>query len=396
MVHVRRFFSGLLLCLLIGSHQQAHAAAKPMPDYMSTIRIDDVLRQFHITADRKTLIAITADAPGNQIAFLFRNKNNQFKLYVNTKLLITGTQKTPHIPAVFRFTEDGHLLSAVNPTQLFYDATQLSSMDNAFEYDRGTTTVYENAGRLYFPETHRIRMFDTRTGTSVTLHEHPDGTVEYLRGHGQDLFYTLTEKGNAYLYVNGTKLVETPVENPSNFLVLSNGDVAFFAHSGDNYILYKNTIPYFTAKGYGGFLFEDPKGNLWHAAFDSVTPTDVASYNVHLYKNKEEMKTPPLSNLEGFIDFHNDSYATRAAKKGETAMYLLKDGKLVGQPFSFSHPIDFQGVQLDTNNIAYMRNYAGNRWQLLANGEPLFQTTFRNIWFFQKVGTKLRVFGSTF
>jgi hypothetical protein len=150
-----------------------------------------------------------------------------------------------------------------------------------------------------------------------------------------------------------------------------------------------------TGKGFGGFIFEDTRGNLWYIAAKG-DPADPKTYSVTLYKNKERQDTPPLSNMEGTIAFYKDQYATRASKQGSALFQLLKNGKLIGTPFAFDAQRDVLGVQFDAKGTTYMRNSIDNRWRLLADGKDLLPHTFKNVWFFDQKDGRMRVYGSEF
>jgi hypothetical protein len=372
----------------------ASAATDDIPSHISTVNIGQVMRQFKIREHPSTLIRVTADALASKVAFLFIKPNGQYKVYVNDKVFDAGTLKNVRTPILFRFTADGQLLHAVQPTVLMIGRKILSGTDNTFSYDIGTDSVYEHAGRIYYAETHRVRMYDTKSKYTETLHEH-EGTIVYLRGHGQSLFYAVKEGGQTYLYNNGRKLIESPISNPHTFFVTSSGKVAYFIANGDNYTLYLNTEPYMTGKGFGGFIFEDTRGNLWHIAGEG-DPADPKTYSVTLYKNKERQDTPPLSNMEGAIAFYKDQYATRASKQGSALFQLLKNGKLIGTPFAFDAQRDVLGVQFDAKGTTYMRNSIDNRWRLLVDGKDLLPNTFKNVWFFDQKDGRMRVYGSEF
>ncbi len=215
-----------------------------------------------------------------------------------------------------------------------------------------------------------------------------------LRRRGKDIVYTATdEDGINRIYKNGKLLSDEPVDNPSNFLILKDGSVAFFTADKTGFSVMRDGKRVFTDDALSAFLFEDPVGGLWTVGY-TVTEDDVLDVRV---ARGDEVLATHLSNMEGAISFLGQrSYAFRGSPfGGEGEFYLYKNGKKTGEGFAFDGRRDATGIRYLENGKTYMRNLVGNRWAIFEDGKRLLPAKIRDGWHINVSGRVIQVFATT-
>lgn len=372
----------------------AFAQQGPGPDLRF---VETMMEDWNMREKISGLVTLASDPTGTHIGMMFRS-GDRFRIYKNGKLI--QTQKVIHGDDVyfFKMTDDGHLIYVLDPYDLYVDGKRISGKGNTYAYTVGLSLddMYRR-GKVTFIDGHTIREYTLSTGRSAILHEH-SGDIAYLRMVGTDLYYTVQEdlpEPGYYIYRNGKKLTYIPTSDPVNFEVRSAKRVYYFAQGGDNVVLYENEKPYHSTLGRGGFIYIDTSGNV----FDAVVAPDEkskAKYVVQLFRNGKLVNKKAMYNIEGTMGFRGTQYAARVqAYAGDTGSFrLLKNGTLMGDPFSFGKNRDYNGVQFGPDGKTYMRNVSGGRWKLFEDGKVVMGDTFEHVMFFSANSKKLVVFGT--
>ncbi len=294
------------------------------------------------------------------------------------------------------------MVHSINHTDLYIDDVKVSSDENTYSYYIGSDTVAYDGTYLYFPEQDKILSYHVDGHVWTTLYTVPNsGEVRYMRRIGKEMYYTVREGNDVYLYRNVSRLYDTPIDNETNFLVTKKGDVYTFFRTEDGYQLRMNNRPIFTGKGYSGFLFEDPRGAIWHVGYEvyqakTSDPTfGTQRFNVFVYKNGKKTSQPGLANMEGAIAFQGNQQAFRASLPANPqTFYLIKNGKKTGQSFLFDARRDNHGIAFTPNGKTYMRNYVGGGWQLFEDGKKVLADKLKDVWSVDTDGQRVRVYAT--
>ena len=357
------------------------------------VDIAKVVDSFRITQSLRDLRAVTVDATGRQYGFYFASPQKKtFAVYRNGLLVKQGDIESAsdfQKPTMFRMTASGDLLYALHGTDLYVNGVSVSS--DSYTFSKGVTSVHDEGGVLTFPEGGSIVSYDIHTGKRTVLYSHT-GTIEYMRRSGATIAYTLRNRA-VRMYKNGRLVSGKGVENPENFAIGSRGEVYFFTKSARGYALFRDARPYVSGRGAGAYVDVDPQGHVWHMSYaESARSTDV-----RLYKDRSGLNVLPsgIDNAELYVFFpHTDSFALRASTVNEEEFRLVDNGRVIGEPFTFSYPYnDTYGFAL-WNGSVVMRAYDGAIWRAYVGGKPLSSPSFRNVWFVRSGEDGLTVYAT--
>jgi hypothetical protein len=378
-----------------------HANPSIVKPDAEVIDVEALLKGRSIPTGSRHIVAFSTDDAGKHFAVLLgADTGKEFFLYVNDTLVRHGTWDREIVPIIFTVTGNGHVISSIEPTELYMDGTRISSPDNMYRYGAGKDGVYVSNGRVVYVDGKSIRSWKMISGGSELLYRHPEGEIHYMRMRDEDVVYTLIIGKDAYLYKNGAKISPSPINNPENFLLARNRNVYAFREEAGSYIVLRNDEEIFRSEGKPGFLYEDAQGTIWHAGY-TVLDDKKSVIDVKLYRGSRRV-VPELAigNIEGVIGVPqgiSSAYAVRVSLRGDKDPFLfrlLHNGEIVGEPFAFGNPRDTGGIAMLQDGTAFLRSYDKGHWVLTRNGLPYLTHLTQDVWAFHAGKQRLRVYAS--
>lgn len=364
---------------------------QPKQEWVDVARVLNALR---ITDNLADLRAVTVDRTGKEYGFYFvSQQKGLFTVYRNGRVMQQGEIESLYDiqePTVFRMTASGQLLYALHGTDLYVDQKQVSN--DAFSFSKGVDSVHDEGGVLTFPEGGTVIRYDIAKDKRSILYKHL-GSIEYLRRDGGYVAYALREKGFVRMYKNGRRVSTKPVENPENFAIGKQGEVYFFTKAARGYSLFRDTRSFVTGKGDGAYVAVDADGHVWHMSYVRLDRRTVVS----LQKDRGgvNLLPPGVTNVELFLTLVDGGYAARASFADDpSAFFLVRDGKVLGEPFLFEYPYN------DTHGIApwidslVLRAFVDGRWKILSDGETVDHASLKRAWSYRINGDVLTVYAT--
>lgn len=340
------------------------------------------------------LRGVTTDASGRSAGFYFAStQKGTYAVYRNGRRMTRGTTQSLadlQEPAVFRMTASGDLLFAVRGTELYVNNKNVSS--GLFQFTNAAS-VHEHGGMLTFPEGGNVVTYDIANDRKIALYKHA-GAVQYVRRAGGTIAYTVLERGFVRMYRDGRRVSVRGVENPKNFAVSPGGDVYFFTKAARGYALFRNNRSMVTGPGAGAFVDVDPKGRVWHLSYVRSAGGTVVS--LRRDRSAADLLPAGVANVELLLGYPDNGYAIRAAFDDDTeGFYVVRDGDVIGEKFSFDFPYaDNRGfLEVDGGGIAY-RAYDGQHWSAFVDGEKLAHATLKNARFIRTDGDRVSVYAT--
>ncbi len=387
--------TGALEYIVPASEEAAVIETGSEPAYdVEWFDVAKMIDQYRIPEKVADLRGITTDASGTNVGFYFASsQKGEYSVYRNGRRMARGTTESLvdlQEPAVFRMTASGDLIFAVRGTELYVNNKNVSS--GLFQFTNATS-VHEHGGLLTFPEGGSVQSYDIAKDRKMTLYKHP-GAIQYLRRAGGTIAYTVFERGFTRMYRDGRRVSVRGVENPKNFAVSASGDVYFFTKAPRGYALFRNSRSMVTGNGAGAYVDIDPAGRVWHLSYVRSAGGTV----VRLQRDRSAADLLPegVANVELLLGYPDNGYAVRAAFDDDTqAFYVVRDGDVVGEKFTFDFPYaDTHGfLPVGDDGIAY-RAHDGQRWNAYVDGEKLSHATLRNARFIRTDGDRVSVYAT--
>ena len=380
-----------------GTGAETVVPAPPPPPEAKTTWVDlaRVVDGFRIPEKMADLRAVTVDATGENYGFYFAsNPRGVFAVYRNGRLMRKGEIENVYDlqePVVFRMTASGELLYALHNTDLYVNQATVS--EDLFSFSKGVESVHDEGGVLTFPEGGNIVQYDIARDKRKVLFRHL-GAVEFMRRKGGTIAYSLRERGFVRMYSNGRRVSTKAVDNPENFAIGNDGAVYYFAKAPRGYSLYRDSRAFVTDKGNGAYVEVDPDGHVWHYSYVRIG----GRTTVTLRKDRSATNLLPkdAANVELDLLFPADGgFAGRVAlAQDPTHFQLLRDGKAVGEEFSFDYPNnDAHGLK-DMDGSVVLRAFDGNAWRVHKDGVRLEHASLRKVWFYRVEGNELTVYAT--
>ncbi len=348
--------------------------------------VSAIIEELQIPEPATHLVAMATTPDDQHRAFMFSD-NHQVKIYRDTALIYTGPlSECATDPYLFWMTPDGNVVSVPDCQTLYFNDQVVSKNNDVLLYGK-EAAIYLN-GSLLYPEGTAVKSFDPQSKTSTTLYENAREKVQYIRANTKAIAYS-TENiatGAYSLYVQGNKVSPKPITNMTNFALSPSGDVYYFvASNNQKYTIYKNTKPYLTNTGIGGFLHLDNKNTLWHVSYRLTSGSKIGRLSLLKGTSHKNHLPTTAKNLEGFMAFQQGSYALRVQRWSE--FYLFKNGQFEGTSFEFSSTgahagkKDYNGLFFAPDGSVFMRNYSQGNWYAFRDGQMLTDHEFQNVWY---------------
>lgn len=355
-------------------------------------------------------IAFTIDEQVEHFGVLLEHDKYGFRVYKNDQLLLEGQRHGLEEPAIFRFTNDGKLLHAVQGNQLYIDRTKLSESEDGFAFNRDDSSALYDGSAVTYAEESSVEYKEVKSGAALSF-MHPSSEIQQIRRHAYDVYYSLKRGEKIYLYKNGERYTHRALAAPWGFLISNSGDVYYLTENEDSYNIYKNNELHLVKPNRAAFVLEDKHAQLWHVGYDmknlEIAGAAFETKSLTLYRENMQMTDEELSNIEGAFAFKNDQFAVRAAPLQQPRpyfswppdWYLLKSGKLLGERFDYSiFHRDYVGLHFGSNSKVYFRNFdtEQERWLLYEDGEQILTEEISDVLHLRVEGDVVKVFTTRF
>lgn len=381
----------------------AHAASRQtavgaVDKSVIPLYVDDIMKEWKLDEPITDLVSMTMDESGEHVGLMFVDVFNEYRVYNDGKLVLKKKSMYEGHPNFFEMTEDGNLIFYIDPYELYVDGKRISSTGNDYAYSVGLDAddVYYRS-KVTFIDLQTIRQYDLTTGRSKVLYE-VDGHIAYMRRRGNSVYYSARQslpRDGYYIFRNGKRVTkQVATSQPERFQISPKGDVYYFAQGGENFVLYRNEKAVHAGKGRGGFVEFDEKGNVFHAVVEETLGSSV--YTVGFFKNNRLVRTGKIFDMEGVLASEGVMYATRVQTKADdgNAFKLLKNGRVIGQNFSFDRYRDYNGIAFGPRKRTYMRNWKDGRWHVYEDGKLILEKTFEDVFFIQASANDVKIYGT--
>lgn len=392
----------VLTCLCLTGVVNAKA---PTASKTQLVSVDELLRKQGLTSEKSKLRALAVNQVGNKVAFYFEvfktpeyeyGDTYEYKVVEDGITILTGKSYRSQ-PGIFKYTQNGHLITVADPDYLYYDGVKVDTApdysgfldEESIIFFQGTITYpLDQFVKRYNPDLKKTEVIFTATGHVEDVRIDREGNVFYIAAEDG----RLPVQAAYYLFKNGIKISTHPID-PGSLMINKNGDFYFT----DNGAVYKNNVKIATGP-YLGCLVEDAQGALWYSTAEG--PPNYAShvYSGTVEKSKQLFSMPSM-NCQSVVGKDFSAIALKVPEEKNPKLYVYKNGSFIGNE-GFTTAFDGMSeptseLIFDSRGTSYLQGYINNKPQLFVDGKKyisLFGKKIGSVWALVPYKGKMRIY----